>query len=74
MEIKLKSVDISTAEELREIGSKEAYLRLKMQYPKVCRVYLYSLEGALTDTEYNRLPKETMKDLKEYDDSLITHI
>ena len=43
MEEKLKAVDICTAEELRQTGSKEAFLRLKLRYPNVCLVHLYTL-------------------------------
>ncbi len=40
MESKLKSVQINTAEELVEIGAKQAFFRLKMKYPQVCLVHL----------------------------------
>lgn len=49
MEEKLKAVDICTAEELRQTGSKEAFLRLKLRYPNVCLVHLYTLQGAIDD-------------------------
>ena len=70
METKLKSVNISTAEELKKIGSKEAFFRLKLQYPKVCLVHLYTLEGAISGMEYNRLPEDVKRDLKKYSDGL----
>jgi len=67
---KLKSVDISTAEELKKVGSKEAFYRLKLHYPNVCLVYLYTLEGAISDIEYNKLPEDVKQSLKNYSDSL----
>lgn len=70
METKLKSVGICSAEELVQAGSKEAYLRLKLRYPNVCLVHLYTLQGALDDVAYNRLPDETKADLKKFSDSL----
>lgn len=70
METKLKSVGICSAEELVQAGSKEAYLRLKLRYPNVCLVHLYTLQGALDDVAYNRLPDETKADLKRFSDSL----
>ena len=70
IEKKLKSVDISTAEELKETGSKEAFFRLKSCYPNVCLVYLYALEGAISDVEYNQLPKDVKRRLKDYGDAL----
>lgn len=67
---KLKSVDINTAEELIEIGSKEAFFRLKTRYPQVCLVHLYTLEGAIQSVEFNCLSEETKANLKEFSDSL----
>ncbi|MCL1792070.1 MAG: TfoX/Sxy family protein [Peptococcaceae bacterium] len=61
---KLKSVGITTAEELRQAGSQEAFVRLTMKYPNTCLVTLYALEGAITDTDYSRLPEDTKQDLK----------
>ena len=70
IEKKLKSVDISTAEELLQAGSKEAFCRLKLRYPNVCLVFLYSLEGAISNIEYNQLPEDVKRDLKIFNDSL----
>lgn len=67
MSRKLKSVDINTAEDLLAVGSKEAYLRLKAQYPEICLVFLYVLQGAVDNVDYNRLSEETKADLKEFD-------
>lgn len=70
MERKLKSVGIGSCEELMAVGSKEAYRRLKTLYPNVCLVHLYCLEGAIHQTEYNCLSKETKQELKAFSDSL----
>lgn len=70
MASKLKSVEINTAEELIEIGSKEAFFRLKTKYPQVCLVHLYTLEGAIQNIEFNCLSEETKANLKEFSDSL----
>lgn len=67
---KLKSVDIDSAEKLLEIGSKEAFFRLKTKYPYVCLVHLYTLEGAVQHIEFNCLSEKTKADLKEYCDFL----
>ena len=66
MEKKLKSVDISTADELKKVGSKEAFVRLKLRYPKACAVYLYTLEGAISDIAYDQLPEDVKQDLKAF--------
>ncbi len=70
MASKLKSVAINTAEELIEIGSKQAFFRLKIKYPQVCLVHLYTLEGAIQNVEFNRLSEATKADLKQFSDSL----
>ena len=70
IEVKLKSVGIATAEELKQAGSREAFFRLKLQYPNTCLVSLYALEGAISGIEYNQLPDDVKNSLKEYSDSL----
>lgn len=70
LERKLTAVGINSPEKLTELGSKDAFFMLKQRYPKVCLVHLYALEGALQNTEYNRLPEETKQDLKAFNDLL----
>ncbi len=67
---KLESVGIGSAEELQEIGAKQAFFKLKEIYPNVCLVHLYALEGAVQNTGYNRLSEDTKKDLKAFSDFL----
>lgn len=66
MSQKLKSVDINYAEDLIAIGSKETFLRLKVRYPNICLVFLYVLQGAIENVDYNMLSEETKADLKEF--------
>lgn len=70
IERKLNIIDICSAEELIKIGSKEAFLQLKMQFPNICLVHLYTLQGAIDDIEYNQLPDEVKQDLKSFSDEL----
>lgn len=70
MEKKLKSVGIASSEELIETGAKDAFLKLKRKYPNVCLVHLYTLEGAIHNTDYNKLSEDTKKELKEFSDFL----
>lgn len=69
LEKKLKSVGIGSAEELTQMGSKEAFRRLKARYPNVCLVHLYTLQGAVDQTEFNRLPDDVKRNLKRFSDS-----
>lgn len=68
IERKLKTVGINSAEELKEIGSKDIWFRLKLKYPEICLVHLYTLEGAISNIEYNHLSEETKEDLKAFTD------
>lgn len=70
MEKKLTSIGIDSAEKLIESGSKQAFMKLKEAYPSVCLVHLYTLEGAITDVEFNSLSEDKKKELKEFSDFL----
>ena len=70
MEKKLISVGIESSEELIGVGAKDAFFKLKQKYPNVCLVHLYTLEGAIHNTEYNILSEDTKKELKEFSDFL----
>ncbi len=66
LERKLKIIGINSAEDLQRLGSKKTFFQLKQRFPEVCLVHLYTLEGAITDTDFNKLSEETKKDLKEF--------
>lgn len=66
MEKKLNSVGIHSAEELSEIGSKQAVFRLKAQYPNTCVVILYYLEAAIRGIEIKQLDSACKAELKAY--------
>lgn len=67
---KLTSVGIDSSEKLAEMGAKQAYFSLKMAYPQVCLVHLYALEGAIQQTEFNKLSAEKKRELKEFSDAI----
>ena len=66
MENKLHSVGIHSAEELIEIGSKEAVFRLKEKYPGTCVVILYYLEAAIRGVEIKQLEESCKAELRAY--------
>lgn len=66
MERKLSAIGIRSAEELRQTGAEQAYVRLKIAYPNVCAVHLYVLEGAILGLPYHQLPAERMAELKVF--------
>lgn len=67
---KLKAVGINTSEQLIELGSEMAFMKLKERFPQICLVHLYTLEGAIFHTEFNRLSEEKKKELKEFNNFL----
>ena len=66
MEKKLHSIGIHSAEELIEIGSKQAAFRLKELYPNTCVVILYHLEAAIRGIEIKQLDDTSKAELKAY--------
>lgn len=66
MENKLRSVGISSAEELTAIGSKQAVFRLKSEYPNTCVVILYYLEAAIRGIDIKQLDDKCKAELKAY--------
>ena len=70
LEKKLKVVGIETAEDLKSLGSKQVFLKLKDNYPNVCLVHLQALQGAIDGLPLDQLPEDTKYDLKEFSDSL----
>lgn len=70
IERKLNTIGITSAEELSARGSKDAFFHLKSVYPNVCLVHLYTLQGAIDDIDFNKLPQDTKNDLKAFSDSL----
>ncbi|MDE6589958.1 MAG: TfoX/Sxy family protein [Oscillospiraceae bacterium] len=67
---KLAAIGIDSAEKLAEAGSKEAFFRVKTVFPQVCLVHLYALEGAIQGIEFNSLPDDKKRELKEFSDCL----
>ena len=70
MKKKLLAIGINSDKELTRIGSKEAFFRLKVAYPEVCLVHLYTLQGAIDNLDFNLLPQDVKMELKEFSDSL----
>lgn len=66
MEKKLHAVGIHSAEELTDLGSKQAVFRLKKQYPSTCVVILYHLEAAIQGVEIKQLDDMCKAELKTF--------
>lgn len=70
LEQNLKSAGITTAEELREVGTKEAFIRIRLIDDGACIRMLYGLHGAVVGLRDKDLPAETKEDLKQFFRSL----
>lgn len=66
VERQLELVGITTFEELKNAGSKNAWLRIKEIDSSACIHRLYSLEGAIKGIKKNELSKEMKEDLKKF--------
>lgn len=62
----LESAGITTPEELKAVGAKEAWLHIKAIDPSACLMRLSALEGAVRGIRWHDLDKETMAELKEF--------
>jgi DNA transformation protein and related proteins len=63
---KLIQIGISTPEELKAIGSEQAFIRLQTIDETVCFSMLQGLEGAVQGIRWHNLPRERKEELKEF--------
>jgi DNA transformation protein len=66
VEKQLNDVGITTYEQLKECGSKQAWLKIRAIDPSACIHRLYALEGAILGVKKNQLPIETKAELKKF--------
>ena len=63
----LRVVGIGTPEQLRAIGAKDAFLRIRASVdPGACLHMLYGLQGAVEGVRDTLLPPETKEDLRSF--------
>ena len=66
VEEQLAQVGINTADELREIGAKAAWLKIQEIDESACIHRLMALEGAIQGVKKTMLPDEVKTDLKGF--------
>ena len=66
VEEQLAQVGINTADELREIGAKTAWLKIQEIDESACIHRLMALEGAIQGVKKTMLPDEVKADLKGF--------
>ena len=65
-ESKLIQVGIDSFEKLADIGSEQAFLRLRTIDSGACLSLLYGLEGAIEGTKWNELSIEKKQALQQF--------
>ena len=66
VEEQLMQVGIHSADELKRIGAREAWLRIQQIDESACIHRLMALEGAIRGVKKSMLPDEVKADLKEF--------
>jgi DNA transformation protein len=57
---------IKTPEELRELGSKEAFIRIRMRDNTACLCKLCAIEGAIRGVRWHNLDDSVKNDLRGF--------
>lgn len=65
-ETKLIEVGINSFEELKSMGSKQAFIRLRTIDPGACLSLLCGLEGAIEGIKWNKLSAEKKLELQQF--------
>lgn len=66
VEEQLNQAGITTEEQLRSIGSRQAWLKIREFDETACMHRLLALEGAIQGVKKAQLPEATKKDLREF--------
>lgn len=66
LEAQLAQAGITTAEQLRATGSREAWLRIYQNDPSACINRMYGLEGAVQNIRWHHLPEEDKATLRTF--------
>ena len=64
LEKKLMEAGINSPEELKSLGGKEAFIKIKFIDNTACYNMLCALEGAVQGVRWHNLSEDTKKDLK----------
>jgi DNA transformation protein len=62
----LNEAGIKTFDELKEIGSQNAWLKIRQTNPLSCYNKLCALEGVIQGIRWHNLPLEIKNDLKQF--------
>lgn len=66
LEKQLMEAGITSEDELKSVGSREAWLRILRRDPSACIMRLSALEGAIQGIRWHDLDRETKESLKAF--------
>ena len=66
LEKQLNAAGINTPDELRQIGTQQAFLRLNITDPDSCYSKLCAIEGAIQGIRWHNLDKSSKEELKHF--------
>lgn len=66
LEKKLKEVDVLTVDQLKSLGAKEVFLRVRAIDSGACLHMLYALEGAIKGVRKACLSQEEKQNLRDF--------
>lgn len=67
---RLRTAGIKSAQELRDMGASEAFVRLRMVDTESCLNSLYAIAGAIEGMRWHDLDHKLKLELKDFFDSL----
>jgi DNA transformation protein len=71
LELKLEAVGIETLDELKKVGTEEAFLRLLANNKNTSRSVIFSIEGAITGVRWHNLNGPRKDELKKFYNSVV---
>ena len=66
LEERFLEAGITTPEQLRELGAKEAFLRIRVNDPTACLHMLYGIQGAIEGIRDTLLSQDVKQELKKF--------
>jgi DNA transformation protein len=63
---KLEQAGIRSAEQLKSVGSEQAFIRIRAYDPEACLSMLSALEGAVQGIRWHHISAERKKELKYF--------
>ena len=71
LELKLEAVGIFSLDDLKEIGTEEAFLRLLSNNKNTSRSVIFSIEGAIKGVRWHKLDEDRKIELREFYSSVV---